>query len=254
MPSPELARLRVVFALRDRTRVPPVARLRSNAEAVARRFPPPAGTAIVPVAGPVAAEWVALGGEAEAALAALLDADSVAPGDEPPAAVVYLHGGGYVYGRPATTRDLAARLAAACGCPLLVVDYRLAPEHPFPAAVDDAVAAIRWLGERLPAHRLVVGGDSAGGALAIAALLALAREPLAREPLTRGPLARETAPTRSRAAGVFALSPWADLTNDAASLTTRAARDPVLDPALVATIAGLYLAGADPPSGVTAPC
>ena len=95
--------------------------------------------------------------------------------------VVYLHGGGYVAGSPATHRELGARISLASEARVLMVDYRLAPEHRFPAAHDDAVAAVRHvLAQGVAPGRLVVAGDSAGGALALAALVALrdAGEPL----------------------------------------------------------------------------
>src|SRR5438034_11760146 len=100
-------------------------------------------------------------------------AERLRPAGAPPGRVVlYLHGGGYVIGSPRSHRHLAAAIASASGASALLLDYRLAPEHPFPAAVDDAVAAYRWLLEQgvSPAH-LVIAGDSAGGGLTIATLL-----------------------------------------------------------------------------------
>src|SRR5687767_2980266 len=92
----------------------------------------------------------------------------------PPAArrdavVLYLHGGGYVIGSPRSHRHLAAAIGIAAQTPVLLPDYRLAPEHPFPAAVDDAVAAYRWLlGRPIAPARIVIAGDSAGGGLTVA--------------------------------------------------------------------------------------
>jgi len=81
-------------------------------------------------------------------------------------AVVYLHGGCYVFGSAATYRELIGRLSIATGMWVLAPDYRLAPEHPFPAAVDDALAAYRWLlGTGIEPGRVVIAGDSAGGDL-----------------------------------------------------------------------------------------
>lgn len=115
--------------------------------------------------------------------------------------ILYLHGGGYVACSPASHRALAAALAAAAGARLFSLDYRLAPEHPFPAAVDDCVAAYRaLLAEGLDGPRLVLAGDSSGGGLVLATLLA-----------ARGlglPLP----------AGAVLLSPWVDLTFSGASL------------------------------------
>src|SRR5258706_12390234 len=88
-------------------------------------------------------------------------------------AVLYLHGGGYVLGSIGTHRELAARISAASGARCLVIDYRLGPEHPFPAAVEDAVKAYRWLLDvGYAPERLAIAGDSAGGGLTIATLVA----------------------------------------------------------------------------------
>jgi acetyl esterase/lipase len=116
-----------------------------------------------------------------------VDADGVPavwcqpPGDPPRRTVVYLHGGGYVIGSPETHRDLIARIALGARARVLGVDYRLAPEHRFPAASDDCLRATRWLlaGGTEPSA-LAIAGDSAGGALAVATLCALrdARAPL----------------------------------------------------------------------------
>jgi acetyl esterase len=87
------------------------------------------------------------------------------------AVLVWLHGGGWVFGDLDTTDPLCRRLARGAGCIVASVDYRLAPEHPHPAALDDAMAALRWAAERWPEHALAVGGDSAGGGLAAGAAL-----------------------------------------------------------------------------------
>ena len=107
-------------------------------------------------AGGVKAEWVS------------------APDADAGRAVLYLHGGGYVIGSINTHRSLAARLSRASKARVLVIDYRLAPEHPHPAAVDDSVAAYRWmLGQGLKPARIAVAGDSAGGGLTVATLVAI---------------------------------------------------------------------------------
>ncbi len=107
--------------------------------------------------------------------------------------LLYLHGGAYCVGSPATHRALTARLAQGTGVPVFAADYRLAPEHPFPAALDDALAAYRALRQRGP---VVVAGDSAGGGLALSLALAL-REAGEEQP-----------------AGLLLLSPWADMAPD----------------------------------------
>jgi len=141
--------------------------------------------------------------------------------------VLYLHGGGYRVGSPVTYRHFTWRMAdAACAC-VLIIDYRLAPEHPFPAALDDALAAYRWLLRQDP-KKIVVMGDSAGGGLALALLMKLRDEGL---PLP---------------AAAVALSPWTDLALTGASLAQNAAADPMLNAGDLPQAAADYLAGADP--------
>ena len=122
------------------------------------------------------------------------------PGVRTDAAVLYLHGGGYVIGSPSSHRHLAAAIARAAGVQALLLDYRLAPEHPFPAALDDALAAYQWLQTQgVAANRIIVAGDSAGGGLTMATLLALRDR------------------TLPRPAGGVCISPWVDLTCSGAS-------------------------------------
>jgi acetyl esterase/lipase len=148
---------------------------------------------------------------------------------EPGRALLYLHGGGFTSGSPVTHRELAARLALATALSVLVVDYRLAPEHPFPAAIDDAVAAYRWLlAQGYEPRSIVFGGDSAGTALALSALLALRERAL---PLP---------------AAAFLISSWVDLTMSGESIASRAQVDPLTTQAGLAAAARLYLADADP--------
>ena len=151
------------------------------------------------------------------------------PSAVPGRVVLYLHGGGYVIGSPRSHRHLAAAIAGAAGASALLLDYRLAPEHPFPAAVEDATAAYRWLlDQAIAPERIVIAGDSAGGGLTVATLLAL-RE--ARVPLP---------------AGGVCISPWVDLTCSGASYATKAAADPIVRRAGVEEMARAYL-GATPP-------
>ena len=126
--------------------------------------------------------------------------------------VFYVHGGGYVIGSLDTHREVVSRIGRAAQARVLNVDYRLAPEHPFPAAVEDATTAYRWLlGTGVEAGRVVIAGDSAGGGLTLATLLAL-RD--AGDPLP--------------AAGVC-LSPWVDLEGTGASAQPGGADDPLLE-------------------------
>jgi len=143
--------------------------------------------------------------------------------------LLYFHGGGYQIGSPATLRRMVALLAADAQARVLSVDYRLAPEHPFPAAVDDAVAAYRWLlGGGTDPATVALAGDSSGGGLALATLVAL-RD--AGEPMP---------------AAAFAISPWTDLALTGESLRTRAAAEMMVRPDGMPETAALYLAGADP--------
>jgi acetyl esterase/lipase len=131
------------------------------------------------------------------------------PSPDPWRVVLYLHGGGYVMGSLNTHRQLAGWISKAAGARVLNVDYRLAPEHRYPAAVDDAVAAYEWLlSQGVAPSGIVVGGDSAGGGLTAATLLAIRNR---RLPMPAG--------------GVL-LSPWSDLTGSSESLGTRGVLQP----------------------------
>jgi monoterpene epsilon-lactone hydrolase len=187
---------------------------RAQYERAEKVFPTPPDVKVERVSAPVApGEWLR------------------PPGAEPGRVVLYLHGGGYVIGSPRSHRHLAAAIAAAAGARALLLDYRLAPEHPFPAALEDATAAYRWLLEQgVAPGGIVIAGDSAGGGLTVATLLAL-RE--AKVPLP--------------AAGVC-ISPWVDLTCGGASYRTKAASDPIVKQAAVAEMARAYLGAATPPT------
>ena len=150
------------------------------------------------------------------------------PGVRTDAAVLYLHGGGYVIGSPRSHRHLAAAIARAAGVQALLLDYRLAPEHPFPAALDDALAAYEWLQTQgVPPNRIVVAGDSAGGGLTMATLLALRDRKLPQP------------------AGGVCISPWVDLTCSGASYATRASADPIVTRDGVEKMAQAYVPGGD---------
>ncbi len=138
--------------------------------------------------------------------------------------ILYLHGGGYVFGSPRTHRAMAARLSALTGWPVCLPDYRLAPEHPFPAALEDALAAYTALAGR--GRGIVIGGDSAGGGLALALMAEVRRRGLA-PPL-----------------GCFAFSPLTDLTYSGPSLTANADTDVMLPADRAGELAQMYLQGA----------
>lgn len=148
------------------------------------------------------------------------------PGADAHRAVLYLHGGGYTVGGLATHLALAAHLAESAGAPVYLLDYRLAPEHPYPAALDDAHAAYRALRESgVAAHAIAITGDSAGGGLALATIGRIRR-------------AADQLP------GALALvSPWVDVT---LSEVEDHRRDPMLTTAWLRACAERYCAGADP--------
>jgi monoterpene epsilon-lactone hydrolase len=152
-----------------------------------------------------------------------------APGAAANRVILYLHGGGYVTGSIATHRAMVARIARAAQARALLIDYRLAPEHPFPAALEDAVAAYRWLvGRGYQPGKIVIAGDSAGGGLALATLLKLRDMGV---PLP--------------AAGV-GISPWTDLEGTGESVTSKAAIDPMVSQENLASSAKMYFADHDP--------
>lgn len=219
MASQELQAVLEMLKARPIDGAPTLQETRAGFEAMGAMFPAPEGTRTEAVsANGVPSEWIS------------------APGADPGTNVLYVHGGGYVIGSVATHRGLVARISAASGARALSVGYRLAPEHPFPAAVDDAVAAYRWLlaNGGTPA-RTVIAGDSAGGGLTIATLLAL-RE--AGDPLP--------------AAGVC-LSPWVDLEGTGESMTSKAALDPIVQRDGLKEMAAQYLGGAEPKTPLAAP-
>ncbi len=196
--------------------VPTPHRMRANFEARAPKvLRPPEGSRFEPVEipgarGPIPALWCRLGATDEGA------------------AILYLHGGAYIAGSTRTHRHLAAALSGAAGLPVLLPDYALAPEQPFPAALEDARAAHGYLLERRAPERLGLGGDSAGGGLAAALLLRAARTGL-------------PAP----GAAVF-FSPWVDLTMRAESLRRNARADAMLPVRRMPEVVETYLQGHDP--------
>jgi epsilon-lactone hydrolase len=141
--------------------------------------------------------------------------------------VVYLHGGGYIVGTERLFRDFTWRIGKAAHASVLYVDYRLAPEHPFPAAVEDAARVYSWLTRRMDPARIAFVGDSAGGGLALATLHKLRDE------------------GRPLPGAVAALSPWTDLALTGPSLAGNAAADPILELKRLPEIVNHYLAGAD---------
>jgi acetyl esterase/lipase len=147
--------------------------------------------------------------------------------------ILYLHGGGYVIGSARTGANLAAPLSRRSGVPAVSLEYRLAPEHPFPAGVHDGLAAYRELVEG--GHNVVIAGDSAGGGLALAVLLAARAEGLPQP------------------AGTVLFSPWTDTTLTGPSIDARGDYDPLFSRANMVETAELYLGGADPHNELASP-
>ena len=196
-----------------------IAERRAQYERAEKVFPIPPEVKVERVTAPVApAEWLR------------------PPSAEAGRVVLYLHGGGYVIGSPRSHRHLAAAIAGAAGASALSLDYRLAPENPFPAAVDDAVACYRWLLEQgaSPEH-IVIAGDSAGGGLTVATLVAL------RDARVRLP------------AGGVCISPWVDLTFSGGSYQTKAAADPIVARPGIDEMARAYLGATDPRTPLASP-
>jgi len=150
--------------------------------------------------------------------------------------ILYLHGGGYVMGSPDTHRSLVARIAAASSARALLLNYRLAPEHPFPAPLEDTLAAYRWLlMEGLDPAGIVFAGDQAGGGLALAAAIALRDN--------RAPLP----------GAIVALSPWTDLALSGPTILRNAANDHTMSIEMLVYFAQSYLQGTLPTNPLVSP-
>jgi acetyl esterase/lipase len=146
-------------------------------------------------------------------------------------AILYIHGGGFVICSPNTHRPMVSRIARAADIRALMIDYRLAPEHPYPAALDDCLNAFRWLVETgIEPRRLVVAGDSAGGNLALALVLALKSG---------------GTPTDQLPGAVFCLSPVTDMMATGNSFLTNADADPMLSPTRSPHFTDLYIGRSD---------
>lgn len=159
-----------------------------------------------------------------------------APGTVADRTVLYLHGGGYVMGSLNTHRDLMGRIARAAQARVLGLDYRLAPEHPFPGAVDDAVVGYRFLLEQgLRPARIAIAGDSAGAALTLAILIAGRDAGLAMP------------------AAAICLSPMIDLEFTGESMKTRKDVDPIFSPDGIGLLGKAYLAGTNPRTPLASP-
>lgn len=217
MENPEIEAIR--GALKATPRPTGLVERRARLESLGARYTLPAD---------VRTEQVdANGVPAESTMTPSADADRV---------IMFLHGGAYISGSIASHRHVMAELGQQAGARTLALGYRLAPEHPFPAALDDALAGYRFmLSSGLNTARITLAGESAGGGLAIATLLSL------RD-------AGETLP-----GSVWCSSPWVDLEMTGATMASKAAADPLIQKAYLIETAAAYLHGTDPRSPLVSP-
>ncbi len=217
MADPEITKLRELLAARPR--ITDLHERRRAFDTNAQTFPVGPEVKVEPTsANGVRAEW------------------TTTPDAEADRVVIYCHGGGYVFGSIESHRHLAVEIGRAAGMRVLSLDYRLAPEHPFPAPVEDAVAAYRYvLDNGIAPRNIAIAGDSAGGGLLVSAMVAI-RDAGLPQP----------------ACG-WCISPWVDMEAIGGSMDSNAHRDPTVQRETIAEIAKTYLAGADPRSPLAAP-
>jgi len=209
MANAEIAAIREMLAASPRPTS--LAERRQRLDALGGRFVVPTDVSVTPVnAGGTPAEWTST------------------PKAHPSRVILFLHGGGYVSGSIASHRHMIAQVGREAGARTLALGYRLAPEHPFPAALDDAIGAYRYLlSEGFAPANIVMAGESAGGGLAIATLVCL-REAGAPQP-----------------GCVWLSSPWVDLAMSGETMETKAPVDPMIQKGYLAELAAAYLNGAD---------
>jgi monoterpene epsilon-lactone hydrolase len=205
--------------LRSKPRPAGFAERRERLDAIGSTSPPAGDIRLEPIdANGVAAEW------------------SLAPGSDPSKVLLFFHGGGYCSGSIVSHRGMVTEAGRAARARTLAVGYRLAPEHPFPAASEDARSAYRFLLDQgIAPSKIVIGGDSAGGGLTLA-LMTSVRD--TREPLP---------------ACAWLVSPWVDLQMTGASLAEKAVIDPLISKSYLEELATAYLAGADPANPLASP-
>lgn len=210
MSNPEIDALRAAIAARPKTA--DLAEMRAGIDARGLANKLAADVTVTPtLAAGVRAEWTAT------------------PNAVATRAILYVHGGGYVIGSLDSHRHAAAEIGRAAAARVLALDYRLAPEHPFPAPVEDTLAGYRHLlAQGFSPSQIALAGDSAGGGLVVAAMLAI-RDAGLPQP----------------ACG-WCISPWIDMESTGDSVTAKAAEDPTVQKAGLDFMARTYLAGADP--------
>ena len=218
MPNPEIAAIRAMLAQRP-VLGGTLEETRAGIDGMGAAMPTPDDVKLTPENGAGApAEW------------------SQAPVAADDRAILYVHGGGYVIGSIKSHRHVGALLGREAGSKTLMLDYRLAPEHPFPAAVDDSLAAYRFLlAKGYAPGKIAVAGDSAGGGLTVATLLAI-RDAGLPQP-----------------AGGYCISPWVDLEGLGGSMTSKAEEDPMVQKPGLLDMAAHYLGGKPAKTPLAAP-
>jgi epsilon-lactone hydrolase len=221
MPSQQLEIITQMLRERREQASPDISFTESRAmfEQMVALFSPPEGLSTRPVdAGGIAGEWI------------------TAPGAGDQQTIYWLHGGGYCIGSINTHRALVAGISAAAAARALAIDYRLAPEHPFPAAVEDAVGGYLWLlSTGVNPAQIIIGGDSAGGGLAMATLVALKED---GKPLP---------------GAAVCISPWTDMTITGDSVVSKAEVDPMITRDGITRVRDAYVGTADPRSPLASP-
>jgi epsilon-lactone hydrolase len=215
--DPEIDVIRTILA--SRPRPPDLGERRKRLDALGAQYPLPSDVRVETVdANGVAAEWTST------------------PGADPAHAILFLHGGGYISGSLDSHRHMIAQAGREARARTLALDYRLAPEHPFPAALDDALAGYRFLlAQGLAPDHIAIAGESAGGGLAVATLVS----------------ARDTGLPLPACAWLS--SPWVDLEVTGGTITTKASVDPLIQKPYLLELAEAYLAGADPRTPLASP-
>ncbi|MBV9655124.1 MAG: alpha/beta hydrolase [Acetobacteraceae bacterium] len=210
MADAEIERIRALLLARPRP--PELSERRRRLDMLGEQSPLPADVRVTPeTANGVAAEW------------------TVTPEADPSRVLLFLHGGGYVSGSIASHRSMVAEAGRQAKARTLALGYRLAPEHPYPAALEDALAGFRFLvASGFDPGRIALSGDSAGGGITVATLVTLRDN-------------REALPGCA-----WCISPWVDLEMTGASMSGKARIDPLIGIDYLRELAGLYLGGADP--------